>query len=42
MGSRVLADVDEEFFDAHMNMNIKAPLFLVKAALPLLPQGNSI
>lgn len=42
MGSRVLADIDEDFFDAHMNMNVKAPLFLVKAAVPLLPSGGRV
>jgi NAD(P)-dependent dehydrogenase (short-subunit alcohol dehydrogenase family) len=40
MGSRPLADVDERFFDEHFLLNVKAPLFLVKAAAPLLPEGR--
>ena len=39
MGSRILADVDEQFYDQHMAVNVKGPLFLTKAAAPLLPQG---
>jgi 3-oxoacyl-[acyl-carrier protein] reductase len=42
MGSRVLADVDEEFFDSHIRINVKGPLFLTKAAVPLLPAGGRI
>lgn len=37
MKSRPLAEVDEEFFDAHFEFNVKAPLFLVKAASSYLP-----
>jgi len=37
MGSKVLADVDEAFYDAHFAANVKGPLFLAKAAAPLLP-----
>ncbi|KAJ7622001.1 hypothetical protein DFH06DRAFT_1105351 [Mycena polygramma] len=37
MGSKVLADVDEAFYDAHFATNVKGPLFLAKAAAPLLP-----
>ncbi|KAJ7872492.1 hypothetical protein B0H14DRAFT_2721855 [Mycena olivaceomarginata] len=37
MGSKLLADVDEAFFDAHFSTNVKGPLFLAKAAAPLLP-----
>lgn len=40
MGSKVLADVDEAFFDNHMNINVKGPLFLVKAAAPLMTEGS--
>lgn len=40
MGSRVLADVDEQFFDSHIRINVKGPLFLAKAAAPLLPAGT--
>ncbi|ETW81352.1 hypothetical protein HETIRDRAFT_173037 [Heterobasidion irregulare TC 32-1] len=42
MGSRVLQDVDEAFFDAHFDINVKGPLFLTKAAAPLLPPGGRI
>ncbi|KAK7035443.1 hypothetical protein VNI00_011736 [Paramarasmius palmivorus] len=42
MGSKVLADVDEQFYDDHMNINVKGPLFLTKAAVPLLPSGGRI
>jgi 3-oxoacyl-[acyl-carrier protein] reductase len=28
MGNKPLADVDEAFFDAHINSNVKGPLFL--------------
>ncbi|KAJ7912900.1 hypothetical protein B0H13DRAFT_50649 [Mycena leptocephala] len=37
MGSRLLADVDEAFYDEHFAVNVKGPLFLAKAAAPLLP-----
>ncbi|KAK2463772.1 hypothetical protein APHAL10511_004210 [Amanita phalloides] len=37
MKNRPLAEVDEEFFDAHINFNVRAPLFLVKAASSHLP-----
>ncbi|KAF8067750.1 NAD-P-binding protein [Lyophyllum atratum] len=37
MGSKPLADVDEQFFDDHMNSNVKGPLFLAQAVAPLLP-----
>src|ERR1700683_2056771 len=42
MGSRTLADLDEEIFDAHIHINVKGPLFLTKAAAPLLPAGAVI
>ncbi|KAJ6530955.1 hypothetical protein DFH09DRAFT_994346 [Mycena vulgaris] len=37
MGVKVLADIDEAFYDAHFSTNVKGPLFLAKAAAPLLP-----
>ncbi|KAF7340522.1 NAD(P)-binding protein [Mycena sanguinolenta] len=37
MGSKVLADVDEAFYDAHFATNVKGPLFLAKAAAKVLP-----
>lgn len=36
-GSRTLAELDEAFYDSHFNTNVKAPLFMAKAAVPLLP-----
>ena len=35
-GNRTLAEIDEAFFDAHFNANVKAPLFMAKTAVPLL------
>lgn len=40
MGSKPLAEIDEQFFDDHMNVNVKGQLFLVKAAAPLLSSGT--
>ncbi|KAF8881877.1 hypothetical protein BD779DRAFT_1612543 [Infundibulicybe gibba] len=37
MGSKTLADVDEAFFDDHMRINVKTPLFVAKAATAILP-----
>ncbi|KAG7098799.1 putative secondary metabolism biosynthetic enzyme [Marasmius oreades] len=37
MGSKVMNDVDEDFFDHHMNINVRTPLFMIKEAIPLLP-----
>ncbi|KAK0457852.1 uncharacterized protein EV420DRAFT_1621006 [Desarmillaria tabescens] len=37
MGSKPLADIDETFFDNHINANVKGPLFLAKAASQVLP-----
>jgi 3-oxoacyl-[acyl-carrier protein] reductase len=42
MGSKALEDVDEAFFDDHMQINVKAPLFLAKAATEYLPTRESI
>ena len=36
-GSRTLAEIDEAFFDAHFAANVKAPLFMAKTTVPLLP-----
>jgi 3-oxoacyl-[acyl-carrier protein] reductase len=41
MGNKTLADVDEKYYDDHMNINVKGPLFLVQAAAPLLKSGVS-
>ncbi|KAK7001455.1 NAD(P)-binding protein [Favolaschia claudopus] len=37
MRMNVLKDMEEEYFDAHFAENVKGPLFLAKAAAPLLP-----
>ncbi|KAJ7720862.1 hypothetical protein DFH07DRAFT_858290 [Mycena maculata] len=37
MGSKVLEDIYEAFYDAHFATNVKGPLFLAKAVAPLLP-----
>jgi 3-oxoacyl-[acyl-carrier protein] reductase len=37
MGSKPLEEIDEAFFDKHMQINVKVPLFLAKAALEYLP-----
>ncbi|KAJ7506917.1 hypothetical protein B0H11DRAFT_1973368 [Mycena galericulata] len=38
MGSKVLEDIDEAFYDAQFATNVKGPLFLAKSAAPLLPK----
>ncbi|KAF4426064.1 NAD(P)-binding protein [Fusarium austroafricanum] len=42
MGSKPLAEIDEQYFDDHMNANVKGQLFLVKEAAPLLTSGSRI
>lgn len=42
MGSKVLSDVDEAFFDNHFHTNVKAPLFTVKHAIPHMTARTSI
>jgi len=42
MGSKVLAEVDEPFFDDHFTINVKGPLFLVQAAAPHMTEGGRI
>lgn len=37
MKHKPLAEIDEASFDAHMNFNVKVPLFLVKEAASYLP-----
>ncbi|KAJ3812970.1 NAD-P-binding protein, partial [Lentinula aff. lateritia] len=36
MGSRTLSEIDEPFFNAHFDFNVKAPLFLVKEAAEVM------
>ncbi|KZT25425.1 NAD(P)-binding protein [Neolentinus lepideus HHB14362 ss-1] len=42
MASKVLAETDEKNFDDHFNINVKGPLFLTKAAAPLLTAGGRV
>lgn len=42
MGSKMLTDVDEGFFDSHFQTNVKAPLFMVKHAIPHLAARKSL
>ena len=37
-----LAEITEEFFDRHFNINVKGALFAVQKALPILRDGASI
>jgi 3-oxoacyl-[acyl-carrier protein] reductase len=39
MGSKVLADADEAFYDAHFTTSVKGQLFLAKTAAPS-PRGS--
>lgn len=40
MQMKTLKDITEEDYDAHFNTNVKGPLFLAKAAAPLLAEGE--
>ncbi|THH01834.1 hypothetical protein EW145_g6844, partial [Phellinidium pouzarii] len=42
IGSQTLAQIDEAAYDAHFNVNVKGPLFLVKAAAPSLQAGSRV
>jgi len=42
MGSKTIADIDEQFYESHFNINVKGPLFFVKLVAPLLPEGGRI
>ncbi|KAF6754998.1 hypothetical protein DFP72DRAFT_898204 [Ephemerocybe angulata] len=37
MGSRSLGEVDEAFFDAHFETNVKVPMFMCKRAAEVMP-----
>ncbi|CCM05998.1 uncharacterized protein FIBRA_08241 [Fibroporia radiculosa] len=39
MDNALLAEVTEEDFDKHFNTNVKAPLFMIQAAVPLMKDG---
>jgi NAD(P)-dependent dehydrogenase (short-subunit alcohol dehydrogenase family) len=38
----VKADIDEAFFDAQFNVNVKGAFFLIKHAAPVLSDGGSV
>ncbi|KZO95507.1 NAD(P)-binding protein [Calocera viscosa TUFC12733] len=42
MGNKPIADVDEEYYDAHFNINAKGPFFVTKFAVPYIPSGGRI
>jgi len=42
VGHRELAEIDEEFFDANVETNVKGPLFLAQAASKLMKKGSRI
>ncbi|KZT58924.1 NAD(P)-binding protein [Calocera cornea HHB12733] len=42
MGNKPMADVDEEYYDAHFNINAKGPFFVTKFAVPYIPPGGRI
>ncbi|OSX64509.1 hypothetical protein POSPLADRAFT_1045539 [Postia placenta MAD-698-R-SB12] len=42
MGYGTLAEVTEEAYERHFNLNVKAPLFTVKAAAPLMKEGGRV
>jgi NAD(P)-dependent dehydrogenase (short-subunit alcohol dehydrogenase family) len=37
-----IADVDEEFYDSQFNVNVKGAFFLIKHAVPVIPDGGAI
>ncbi|KAF8532424.1 NAD-P-binding protein [Gautieria morchelliformis] len=42
MGSRTLEHIDEAFFDDHINLNVKSPLFLTQAAVKHMAPGSRV
>lgn len=42
VGRKLLADLDEEFWDAVINLNLKSAYLVTRAALPHMPTGSSI
>lgn len=38
-GTKTLAEVNEDEFDAHMKVNVKGPLFLTQLASPQMNAG---
>lgn len=39
LGHRVLEDIDEDYYDLHMNTNVKGPLFLAQATAKIMQSG---
>lgn len=37
-----LPDITEEFYDKHLDCNLRGPIFLTQAALPHIPRGGKI
>jgi NAD(P)-dependent dehydrogenase (short-subunit alcohol dehydrogenase family) len=37
-----IADIDEAFFDSQFNINVKGAFFLIKHAIPAIPDGGAI
>jgi NAD(P)-dependent dehydrogenase (short-subunit alcohol dehydrogenase family) len=37
-----IAQVDEAFYDSHFNINVKGAFFLLKHAIPIIPDGGAI
>ena len=37
-----IAQVDEAFYDSHFNVNVKGAFFLIKHAIPVIPDGGAI
>ena len=37
-----IADVDEAFYDSQFNVNVKGAFFLMKHAIPIIPDGGAI
>ena len=37
-----IAQVDEAFYDSHFNINVKGAFFLIKHAIPIIPDGGAI
>ena len=42
MGRKVLADLDEEFWDAVMNVNLKSVFLVTKEVVPYMTEGGAI
>ena len=38
----MIDDIDEDHFDRHVRLNLRAPVFALQAALPAMPAGGSV